>query len=233
MDDDTLHVLIRRALSDPGKFTARAVTSTEPGGGKVFEPLGNWQAKAVCQALSAGDFTIVRTTELQQLRGTITGPGRHADGGVPAPRRLQQPSLPGETTATTGIRHDLFIGPVRYVALDDECTGTRVSTTLYELDVIDGWVRQREWTDEGNDPARKSRVREILDAVPECTEFIAASHPVWWVKALQVAGLAQKAGAQRRALNDALRRHGLALAPPPGRNGTRTPPAKSPQEGQR
>jgi hypothetical protein len=52
----------------------------------------------------------------------------------------------------------------------------------------------------------------VLDAAPECAEFIAESH-LLWIEALRRAGRARQAGAQRRALEDALRRHGLALGP--------------------
>jgi hypothetical protein len=54
-------------------------------------------------------------------------------------------------------------------------------------------------------------VREVLDAAPECAEFIAESH-LQWIEALRQAGQARQASAQRRALVDALRHHGLAIA---------------------
>jgi hypothetical protein len=54
-------------------------------------------------------------------------------------------------------------------------------------------------------------VREVLDAAPECAEFIAESHQLW-IEALRQAGQARQASAQRRALEDAVRHHGLALA---------------------
>jgi hypothetical protein len=117
--------------------------------------------------------------------------------------------------ATTHTRHEAVLGPVRSVILDDDETGPRVTRTTYSLNILDGWIREHEWTDEsgvkwdGTERAQ-SRVRAVLDAAPECAEFIAASH-LAWVAALRQAGQARQASAQRRALEDALRHHGLAL----------------------
>jgi hypothetical protein len=118
--------------------------------------------------------------------------------------------------ATTHIRREAVLGPIRSVVLDDGETGSRATRTTYSLNVLDGWVHEREWTDESGlmwegTGRVQSRVRAVLDAAPECAEFIAESH-LLWIKALQQAGRARQAGAQRRALDDALRHHGLALA---------------------
>lgn len=118
--------------------------------------------------------------------------------------------------ATAGTRTDLFIGPVRCVELDDEEDGTRTISTSYELNVIDGWVRKREWFDEAtmsgaHAPTRKSSVKEVLEAAPDCTAFIVDATLVWIKALLQAEGLGRKAGAQRRALEDALHDQGLAL----------------------
>jgi hypothetical protein len=84
--------------------------------------------------------------------------------------------------------------------------------------VLDGWVSEREWTDESrlvweaSSPWVKSSVGEVLDAAPECADFITESH-LLWIEALRRANEARRAGAQRRALDEALRRHGLAVAP--------------------
>jgi hypothetical protein len=109
--------------------------------------------------------------------------------------------------ATTHIRHEAVLGPVRSVVLDDE-TGSRATRTTYSLN---------ERTDESglvweaSSPCVQSAVRAVLDAAPECAEFIAESH-LLWIEALRQAGQARRASAQRRALDDALRHHGLALA---------------------
>lgn len=119
-------------------------------------------------------------------------------------------------TAATCIRDEPFLGPVRCVVLDDQQTGSRVVSVSYELNVIDGWVCQAERTDESgmtwepSSPGRKSRVGEVLDAAPECLDFIATSQ-VLWIQALLDAGMARHAAAQRRALEEALHRHGQAL----------------------
>jgi hypothetical protein len=118
--------------------------------------------------------------------------------------------------ATTHVRHEAVLGPVRSVILDADETGPRVTRTTYSLNALDGWVRERERTDESglvwesSSPWVKSPVREVLDAAPECAQFIAESH-LLWITLLQEAGMARQASAQRRALDDALRRHGLAL----------------------
>jgi hypothetical protein len=118
--------------------------------------------------------------------------------------------------ATTQIRQEALLGPVRSVVLDVDETGPRAVRRIYSLNVLDGWVQEGDVTaDDGvcwqNLPHVQHRVREVLDAAPECAEFIAESH-LLWIEALRSAGRARQAGAQRRALEDALRHHGLALA---------------------
>jgi hypothetical protein len=118
--------------------------------------------------------------------------------------------------ATTRIRQEALLGPVRSVVLDVDETGRRAVRRIYSLNVLDGWVQEGDvasgdgvcWQ---NLPYVQHRVREVLDAAPECAEFIAESH-LWWVEALRQAGRARQAAAQRRALASALRHHGLALA---------------------
>lgn len=121
--------------------------------------------------------------------------------------------------ATTYVRNELFLGPVRTVRLPEkEQKNGVVIGTKYELNVIDGWARTREWTDDsgvvwqGQTIPKPCRVGAVLDAAPGCAEFIAVSH-LLWIKALQDAGRTRQASSQRRALNDALRHHGLMLKP--------------------
>jgi hypothetical protein len=120
--------------------------------------------------------------------------------------------------ATTRIRYEAILGPVRSVILDEDETGPRVTRTTYSLNVLDGWVRELERTDESglvweaSSPWVQSPVRAVLDAAPECAEFIAESH-LLWIKALRQAGRTRQASAQRRALEGALRRHRLRLTP--------------------
>jgi hypothetical protein len=74
--------------------------------------------------------------------------------------------------ATTQIRHEPVLGPVRSVVLDDDETGSRVTRATYSLNVIDGWVCEREWTAESglvweaSSPWVQSPVMEVLDATP-------------------------------------------------------------------
>lgn len=118
--------------------------------------------------------------------------------------------------AETQISHEAMLGPIRSVVLDDDETGDRVTRTTYSLNVLDGWVREHEQTDESGlvwegASRDQSGARAVLNAAPECAEFIAESH-LLWIKALQQAGLTRRAGAQRRALDEALRHHQLAVA---------------------
>lgn len=118
--------------------------------------------------------------------------------------------------AKTYVRGEYMLGPVFTVELDEETTGDQVTRTMYFLTVIDGWLREREWTDEsgvvweGSTPWRKAPVREVLNAAPDCTAFIVSS-TLERIKALQKANLGHHAGAQRRALEEGLRHRGLAL----------------------
>lgn len=118
--------------------------------------------------------------------------------------------------ATTRIAQELMLGPVFSVELGGTETDGRATRTTYSLNVIDGWCHERESTDEsgtvweGGKPLRKAPVREVLDAAPDCAEFIAGA-TLRWVKILQTAGEGRKAAAQRRALEGALLCHGLEL----------------------
>lgn len=140
------------------------------------------------------------------------------DGGAPfscPPETSSIISTSGGPRAETYARNEAFLGPVRGVMLPDKEKGSRATRAAYELNIIDGWVRISEWTDESGlmwDGERHtpSRVRAVLDAAPECVDFIVESH--WrWIETLRAAGRSRQASAQHRALNDALRRHGLAL----------------------
>jgi hypothetical protein len=100
-----------------------------------------------------------------------------------------------------------------------------VTQVSYELNVIDGWTRVHEWTDESGlmregESTMQSRVRTVLDAAPRSARFIAAAH-LWWIKALEAAGQYRRASGQRRALNSALRHHGLTLSTPRRRSTTK------------
>lgn len=117
--------------------------------------------------------------------------------------------------AATSIRHEAMLGPVRSVLLDADESGARVTQTAYSLNVLDGWGMERDRADESgvvweSATRTQSHVRAVLDAAPDCAEFIATSH-LLWVEALRQAGRTRQAGAQRRALDAALRRHGLAV----------------------
>jgi hypothetical protein len=118
--------------------------------------------------------------------------------------------------ATTQIRQEALLGPVRSVVLDVDETGPRTVRKVYSLNLLDGWVQEGDVAAEDgvcweNLPYVQHRVREVLDAAPECAEFIAEAH-LQWIEVLRQAGQARQASAQRRALVDALRHHGLALA---------------------
>lgn len=120
---------------------------------------------------------------------------------------------------TTRTRQEALLGPIRSVVLDVDETGPRAVRKVYSLNVLDGWVQEGDiaaadgvcWQ---NLPYVQHRVGEVLDAAPECAEFIAQSH-LLWVEALRQAGRTRQAAAQRRALEDALSRHGRALVPDP------------------
>jgi hypothetical protein len=118
--------------------------------------------------------------------------------------------------AITQIRQEALLGPVRSVVLDVDETGPRAVRKVYSLNVLDGWVQEGDVAAEDgvcweNLPYVQHRVKEVLDAAPECAVFIAESH-LQWIEVLRQAGQARQASAQRRALVDALRHHGLALA---------------------
>jgi len=120
-------------------------------------------------------------------------------------------------TAKTRIRQEVLLGPVRSVALDVDETGPRAVRRIYSLNVLDGWVQEGDIADESgmrweNLPHVQHQVREVLDAAPECAEFIAQSH-LLWIEALRRAGRTRQAAAQRRALEDALSHHGRKLVP--------------------
>jgi hypothetical protein len=118
--------------------------------------------------------------------------------------------------ATTHIRQEALLGPVRSVVLGIDETGPSAVQRIYSLNVLDGWVQEGDIAAEDgvcwqNLPYVQHRVREVLDAAPECAAFIAESH-LLWIEALRRAGQARRASAQLRALASALRHHGLALA---------------------
>jgi hypothetical protein len=117
--------------------------------------------------------------------------------------------------SSTGIRHELLLGPVHFVTLAPQQRENQVIAVCYELNVIDGWVRKTEWTDNegilwiGQDTT-KARIGAVLDAAPTHASFAANAH-VAWINALTQAGERRRARDQRRALDTALLRHGLAL----------------------
>ena len=117
--------------------------------------------------------------------------------------------------ATTHIRHEVMLGAVRTVRLDEDDTAGQVVRVEYQLNIIDGWVLVREWSDESGikwegSSHTQSRVGAVLAAAPTCAEFIATSH-LLWIKALTTAGRSRQASGQRRALVRALAHHGLEL----------------------
>lgn len=119
--------------------------------------------------------------------------------------------------AATSIRNEAFLGPVRSIDLDPQEKAGRVISVSYELNVIDGWVKVRDRTDKDgilNEATQRTRsaVRDVMDAAPDCTTFIAESH-LLWVEALRRAGHRHRAIQQRRALDRALYAHGLRLNP--------------------
>lgn len=123
------------------------------------------------------------------------------------------------------IRHELLLGPVHVLTLGEKRTGNRATQVSYELNLIDGWTRVREWTDESGltwdgKSTAQSRVRAVLDAAPSSAQFIATAH-LWWITTLEAAGQHRRASAQRRALNSALRHHGLTLTTPTQRSTTK------------
>jgi hypothetical protein len=126
--------------------------------------------------------------------------------------------------ARTYSRDECLLGPVHGVVLPDEETEQGVTRTSYELNIIDGWVRVHEWTDESGvvwtgESTTQSRVRDVVDAAPEHADFVAKVH-LAWVKAMAEAGQSQQARTQRRALTRALQRHGLTLTKAPRRPAT-------------
>lgn len=117
--------------------------------------------------------------------------------------------------ATTHFREEAVLGPVWSVVLDCDETGGRPTQVTFSLNVVDGWVHERKRDDESGqawevNTTRQSRVGEVLDAAPGCAQFIAEAH-MQWVRGLKGTGRAQMASGQRRALDSALRRHGLVI----------------------
>jgi hypothetical protein len=128
-------------------------------------------------------------------------------------------AAPAPEPSRTDIRREFLLGPVHVVTLAPQQHGDQVTQIAYELNVIDGWVRTTEWTDDEGivwigQTTRRSRVRSVLNTAPEHDEFIAAAH-LLWTTALTQAGAPRRARDQRRALDAALRQHGLALVPSP------------------
>ncbi len=123
----------------------------------------------------------------------------------------------GDASATTSIRHEVLLGPVHVVECAERISGQRATQVRYELNVIDGWVRTRESTDASglvweSSLSARCPVRAVLDAAPDHATFIANAH-LAWVQALAAAGQGRRAAAQRGALDSALARHGLQVAP--------------------
>ncbi|WP_406639093.1 hypothetical protein [Amycolatopsis sp. WGS_07] len=122
---------------------------------------------------------------------------------------------PPADNARTYSRREYFLGTVHGIALPEHETGRGWERTSYELNVVDGWIRTREETDDTGvrwsaATTTQSRVRAVLDAAPEHADFIATAH-LAWVRALTAAAEDRRAQSQRRALDSALQRHGLAL----------------------
>lgn len=118
---------------------------------------------------------------------------------------------------TTDYREEYLLGPVWSVMLDTDEADDRPTQITFSLNVIDGWVQTRQRDSESLtswevNTTRPSRVGEVMDAAPGCAQFIAEAH-MRWVEGLKGIGRAQMAGGQRRALVDALARHGLVMEP--------------------
>lgn len=140
---------------------------------------------------------------------------------------MTAPPTPGTASdnpspATDGIRTytrtELILGDIPVVQLPEHETTTRFVRTSFELNVIDGWTKIREWTDDSGlvwagTSTTPSTVRAVLDAARQHAEFIARAH-LAWIARLDNADRHHQAGAQRRALDSALRRHGLVVNHP-------------------
>jgi hypothetical protein len=114
-------------------------------------------------------------------------------------------------------RTEVLLGPINGIALDETRKRGRTTRTAYELNVIDGWVRVHEWMDDAGirwigESRTRSHVGAVLDAVPKQAEFIARVH-LAWIGILRRADRRRQATRQRRALDVALLRHGLAVKP--------------------
>jgi hypothetical protein len=80
-------------------------------------------------------------------------------------------AAPAPEPSRTDIRRELLLGPVHVVTLAPQQHRDQVTKIAYDLNVIDGWVRTTEWTDnEGivwiGQTTRRSRARSVLDAAP-------------------------------------------------------------------
>src|SRR5277367_3594224 len=121
--------------------------------------------------------------------------------------------------ATTRIRQEVLLGPVRSVVLDADETGPRAVRRIYSLNVLDGWVQEGDVADESglrweNLPYVQHRVGEVLDAAPECANFIAGSHLLW----IEATSAGRPGAAGRRAAAGSGRR------PAPSRPSARARP---------
>ncbi|ONI88082.1 hypothetical protein ALI22I_20300 [Saccharothrix sp. ALI-22-I] len=135
--------------------------------------------------------------------------------GRPAPNTADADA--GRPTASTYVRNEFILGPIHVVALPEQELPDRVTRDFYELNVIDGWVRRHEWTDESGvawlfETTTRSHVGAVLDAAPEHFEFIVGAH-LRWIAVLDSAKHRKRAQNQWRALMRTLARHGLELVP--------------------
>jgi len=134
---------------------------------------------------------------------------------VPTTDSLNTHTTPASEHAHAYTRQEVILGLVHGVALAPHQHGQQFIRVTFELNVLDGWVRSREWTDDSGvvwtgESTRKSHVGAVLDAAPEHAAFIACAH-LAWLTAMKLAGESRRARQQRRALDKALRRHGLAV----------------------
>jgi hypothetical protein len=68
-DDVMIGIALRLALDNPGRTVERL--REDMVGNIAFEPLLQWQARAVPAALAAAGYSIVRTSERDELRAEV------------------------------------------------------------------------------------------------------------------------------------------------------------------
>lgn len=128
-----------------------------------------------------------------------------------------QGTTEGNTTvATVRKKQEYLLGPIHIIDLGERACSNGTARTEYMHNVIDGWYRSREFThdtdpDKGGFRTTRSNVGAVLDDATDQAGFIATLH-LRWCTILDNAGQKRRATAQRRALDTALARHGLALA---------------------